>query len=87
MRKLLSIALVLGCASPLCGHATLLIDEGFDNVPQLTANGWSLQNLSEPVGPKVWFQFSDTPFRAYDGAAYIGANYLSVNSSARSATG
>ena len=78
MRKLLAIALVLGCASPLCGYATLLIDEGFDNVPQLTANGWSLQNLSEPVGPTGWVQLSDTPFRAYDSGASVSASSLCV---------
>lgn len=79
MRKLLSIAMVLACASPLCSHATLSIDEGFDNVAQLTANGWSLQNLSEPVGPNGWVQLSTTPFGPYDGTGYIGAGSVCVD--------
>ena len=79
MRKLLSIVLVLACASPLCGHATLSIDEGFDNVAQLPADGWSLQNLSEPVGPNGWVQLSTTPFGTYDGDAYIGAGSVCVD--------
>jgi hypothetical protein len=62
------------------------LNEGFDNITQLPANGWSLQNLSSPVGSTNWFQGTNVagggPFDAYDGAAnaYIGANYNNTGS-------
>jgi hypothetical protein len=57
------------------------LNEGFDDITQLGANGWSLQNLSTPVGSTNWFQGSSVagggPFDSFDGAsnAYIGGNY------------
>jgi hypothetical protein len=55
--------------------------ENFDNITLLAGNGWSLQNLSSPVGSTNWFQGTNVaaggPFDSYNGAAnaYIGANY------------
>jgi hypothetical protein len=55
--------------------------ENFDDITTLAGNGWSLQNLSTPVGSTNWFQGTNVsaggPFDAFNGAAnaYIGANY------------
>jgi hypothetical protein len=57
------------------------LNEGFDDITLLAGNGWSLQNLSTPVGSTNWFQGTNVaaggPFDALDGAAnaYIGGNY------------
>lgn len=50
-------ALLLGGAS---AHAQLI--ENFDSVAALPGGGWSLQNLSSPVGITNWFQGNDTVF-------------------------
>src|ERR1051325_2621919 len=78
----LKISLALfGCtafAGAVCGQA---ITENFDNITLLAGNGWSLQNLSSPVGSTNWFQGTNVsaggPFDSYNGAAnsYIAANY------------
>jgi hypothetical protein len=57
------------------------IIENFDNITLLAGNGWSLQNLSTPVGSTNWFQGTNVaaggPFDSFNGVAnsYIGANY------------
>lgn len=62
------------------------LNEGFDDITTLAGNGWSLQNLSTPVGSTNWFQgtsvASSGPFDSFDGAAnaYIGANYNNTGS-------
>lgn len=61
--------------------------ENFDNVGLLGGNGWSIQNLSSPLGPNSWYQGIPTtatpdpgPFNAFNGAdnAYIAANFAST---------
>lgn len=61
--------------------------ENFDNVSQLTANGWFIQNNSSPLGPNSWYQGIPTsatpdpgPFNAFNGAdnAYVAANFAST---------
>jgi len=73
MHKLRSFALTLLCLSPFSGYAgSLYLSEGFDDITQLPANGWSLQNLSEPVGDaayETFLQGGPPWFDAYDGAA------------------
>lgn len=60
--------------------------ENFDDITLLAGNGWSLQNLSSPVGSTNWFQGTNVaaggPFDSYNGAvnAYIGANYNNTGS-------
>ncbi len=51
--------------------------EGFDNIATLSGAGWSLQNLSSPVGTTGWFQGVAATFPAQSGAptSYIGANF------------
>ena len=64
--------------APLLGFSQL--NENFDNVAGLVANGWVMTNQSNPVGTTTWFQGPSTVFTAYNGAdtAYIGANYNST---------
>ncbi|WP_162243799.1 choice-of-anchor J family PEP-CTERM protein [Pseudorhodoferax sp. Leaf274] len=54
-----------------------MLNEGFDDVSALAAQGWSLQNNSTPVGVTGWFQGNPIVFSAAGGApdAYIAANY------------
>jgi hypothetical protein len=57
------------------------LNEGFDDITTLVANGWVLQNNSTPVGSTSWTQgpavSGGGPFDAFDGAsnAFISANY------------
>lgn len=66
--------------------ASAQITENFDDITLLAGNGWSLQNLSSPVGSTNWFQGTNVaasgPFDSYNGAAnsYIGANYNNTGS-------
>ncbi len=72
-------ALVLGaCAT----SANANIIEVFDNISTLSGSGWSLQNLSSPVGSSGWFQGNAGVFNAQAGAtnAYIAANYTNTGS-------
>ena len=55
--------------------------ENFDNITLLAGNGWTLSNVSTPVGATGWTQGPDVagggPFNAYNGAtnAFISANF------------
>jgi len=51
--------------------------EGFEDITLLAGAGWSLQNLSAPLGTTDWFQGSPVTFPAHQGDpdAYIGANF------------
>lgn len=57
------------------------VSESFDDITTLGSRGWSLQNVSSPVGSTGWFQGNPTsaggPFDAHSGAAnaYIAANF------------
>jgi hypothetical protein len=81
MRKFVLIGLAATCLSPVLVHAVAALNEGFDDINTLAGNGWSLQNLSAPVGTTNWFQGTNVaaagPFDSFDGAAnaYIAANY------------
>jgi len=61
--------------------AETLLSEGFDNVSTLTATGWSIQNLSDPLGSKSYFQGDPSAFSSQAGApdAYIAADFNSVS--------
>jgi hypothetical protein len=54
-----------------------VIDEDFADITTLAGAGWSLQNLSNPIGTTDWFQGNDATFPSQAGAptAYIGANF------------
>ncbi len=55
--------------------------ENFDNIGLLAGNGWTLSNVSVPVGATGWSQGPDIagggPFNSYNGAtnAFISANF------------
>ncbi|MEP7339944.1 MAG: choice-of-anchor J domain-containing protein [Acidobacteriota bacterium] len=61
---------------------TSAFSEAFDDITTLPGAGWSLQNLSNPVGTIGWFQGNDAVFPAQAGAttAYIGANFNNTGS-------
>ncbi len=52
------------------------ISEGFDDITTLPASGWSLQNLSSPLGSTGWFQGNASTFSSQNGVAnsYIAAD-------------
>lgn len=54
--------------------------EGFADITTLPADGWSLQNLSEPLGSSSWFQGNPNVFPAFSGepSHYIAANFAST---------
>lgn len=69
-------------ALPIAKANAQAFTENFDNVANLTAGGWSMQNLSQTIGSiPNWFQGTNVgaggPWDAYNGAAnaYIAANY------------
>ena len=53
------------------------LTENFDDISQLESNGWTMLNLSSPLGVTSWFQGSTTVFHAQNGAdnSYIAANF------------
>ena len=53
------------------------VEEAFDDITALPGAGWSLQNLSEPLGSSDWFQGNPVTFPAHEGDddAYIAANF------------
>jgi hypothetical protein len=55
------------------------ITESFDNINQLTANGWSMTNNSAPIGTTGWMQ-GGSEFNARSGSAnsYISADFRNV---------
>lgn len=69
----------------MAGHArsAVVLTEGFDDITNLTAAGWSTINISTPVGSTTWFQGNDTVFPAQGGTvnSYIGANFNATTGS------
>jgi|GEM_PF-3346344 len=57
------------------------MEEGFDNVNELTDLGWFIQNNSDPVGFTDWFQGIDDVFFAHEGPSnsYVMANFENVD--------
>ena len=88
MKKIstLKLGLALFAFAGIIGNASAQITENFDDITLLAGNGWSLQNLSTPVGSTNWFQGNNVavggPFDSYNGAAnsYVGANYNNTGS-------
>ena len=78
---LASIGMVLFLGANLQQANAQAYSESFNDITLLAGNGWSMQNLSSPVGSTNWFQGTAVsgggPFDAYNGAAnaYIGGNY------------
>lgn len=76
-RRTAALAALLAAASAT--QATTLLNEGFENVAGLEANGWVQRNLSSPVG-LPWGQGFVGPFTAQGGsdASYAVANFESA---------
>ncbi len=77
MKRLLTILLLAVGANASAGT---LLSENFDNISTLVGGGWSLQNLSSPVGQTGWFQGNPAVFGSQSGApnSYIAANFLNA---------
>lgn len=79
----LVIAAFIGIATTSSAQA---FNEDFNDITTLTGSGWSMQNLSTPVGSTNWFQGTSVaaagPFDSFNGAAnaYIGANFNNTGS-------
>jgi len=75
MKKALVALAFSGMA--LSAQAATLLSEGFDNVGNLSSQGWVLSNTSNPVGLTGWFQGNESFFPAHSGEAnsYAAANY------------
>jgi len=65
----------MGTADP----ELVLLQQGFDDAAAAMANGWAVQNSSDPVGTSSWLQGVPAVFSAQAGApnAYIGADFNS----------
>ena len=62
-------------------QATVVLNEGFENVSTLTNSGWLLANASAPLGAFGWFQGNNTDiFAAQSGSelSYIAASFNSA---------
>lgn len=76
MKKAL-VALAV-CSAVGTAQASVLVNEGFDNVGSLESKGWILNNASTPGGlTEGWYQGDQSQFTAAQGAAdsYAAANY------------
>lgn len=73
-----SLCLLLAAAGPFAQAA--ILTEGFDNVADLTNNGWVIINNSSPLGPLSWFQGNSGVFPSQAGVlnAYAAANLNST---------
>ena len=78
MKKALVALAFSGMA--LSAQAASLLSEGFDNVANLSSQGWLLSNTSTPVGSTGWYQGVESIFPAHSGEAssYAAANYNSA---------
>lgn len=65
------------CMAAMTPAGAVDLTEGFDNIADLPSKGWSLQNLSSPVGLTNWFQGNTGVFVAEAGpdSSYLGANF------------
>src|SRR3989338_764019 len=76
-----AIAAAVLALDPFANVNAQAFTENFDNITLLAGNGWTLSNVSTPLGVTNWSQGPDVagggPFDAYNGAAnaYISANF------------
>jgi len=75
--RTVAFSFILFLASLSIKSSAQTIVEGFDDITTLAASGWSMQNLSSPIGITDWFQGNPLAVPSYNGAAdsYIGANF------------
>jgi hypothetical protein len=78
MKKQLRFGCVLFASLLTFGSKAQSYTQSFDDVTTLAASGWSLNNLSTPIGTVPnWFQGDVTVFPGFL-TGYIGVNYNSV---------
>ncbi|MFC0253666.1 choice-of-anchor J domain-containing protein [Massilia consociata] len=80
MIKKLMVALTLASAMGV-SQAAVLLQEDFDNVASLPAQGWVFENASQPPGiAPGWVQGNPAVFDAHQGApdAYIASSFESA---------
>jgi hypothetical protein len=67
--------LLLFAGSPV--QASVILNQGFDNISTLAGSGWAMTNNSSPAGTTSWFQGNPVIFSSQAGApdAYIAANF------------
>jgi hypothetical protein len=77
--RLLGLTTLAFFALTMAAQAQIL-SEGFDNVSNLTASGWSIQNNSVSPSGTI-FQGNDAVFPAHSGAttSYAGMNYQATS--------
>lgn len=78
MKKALAAMALAGFA--MSAQAHVAFTQGFDDVPTLAAQGWTINNASNPGGTTSWYQGDQNVFTSQSGAAnsYIGVNYNSA---------
>lgn len=77
MKKLILLSFALSVATvPV--SAGVVFSEGFDDITTLAGAGWTVVDLSSPVGTQQWFQGNSGIFPSHSGAAnsYVAANFL-----------
>src|SRR5262245_52548892 len=74
MKKCCIIASAAALAG-MAGQAQAQINQSFDDVTTLPANGWFAQNNSPAGGTSNWFQGILTTFGPQASAGYLAANY------------
>jgi hypothetical protein len=76
INKTIVMATLLVAAT--AAQATIILDEGFDDITSLAGSGWTQVNNSAPAGETGWFQ--GNLFDAQAGAAdsFIAANFLNA---------
>lgn len=76
-KALLALAITGAMAT---AQATVVVNEGFDDVGTLASKGWIRTNASTPVGITGWFQGDQQQFVSQSGApeSYIAANFANA---------
>jgi hypothetical protein len=83
MKKAFAAMALAGMA--MSAQATVVINEGFENVPGLASQGWVFTNASTPGGlTPGWSQGDQNIFNAQSGSAY---SYAQANYNAAAAGG
>lgn len=78
MKKALAAMALAGFA--MSAQAHVAFTQGFDDVSTLAAQGWTINNASNPGGTTSWYQGDQNVFTSQSGAAnsFIEVNYNSA---------
>lgn len=82
MFKKTCLALALVGAAAAAHAGPTLINEGFDDIGTLAADGWKIANLGTPINPDfpTWYQGNVGAFDSHSGdpTSYIGSKWAAV---------